>query len=131
MKLFELFSSPTKWEWTDVSMSDIKIAEFTVGNFTYIVYFTYDDYNNIWTVEFGQKGVEHPEYGVTGTGNATSIFSTVIDIMRVFRKRHPGFPVGFTAEEPSRKKLYSRLIKNLPNAQIQELPSGEYFYFIP
>jgi hypothetical protein len=56
------------------------------------------------------KGVPKGSHGVTGTGEAFQVFSTVIDILRDFVKKHEPAMIKFSALEPSRIKLYSRLV---------------------
>ena len=52
----------------------------------------------------------HPQYGITQTGHAFTVFATVIAVMKAFiAHHHPGI-IYFSAHERSRAKLYDRFI---------------------
>ena len=91
-----------------------------MGDATYEVEFT-EDYPGaeMWTLAFSlvtQKihpslRVAYPVWrsGITKTGHAFTVFATILAIMKDFvSARHPK-EIQFTADEPSRQKLYSRL----------------------
>lgn len=115
MLICELFSKPLEWSWT--SRSDtLWTARFEVDGIDYQVYFTYDNESQdypTWEVEFAalDDRINNP-YGVSGTGHASTVFATVLDIIKDFKSTHKEF-ITFTADEPSRKKLYTSLVKKL------------------
>lgn len=63
------------------------------------------------------------EFGVTGQGDASAIFATVYSAIKDYiASRQPDF-ITFSADEPSRRKLYSRMVGRLPGySQIQVDP---------
>ena len=68
-----------------------------------------DDY---YTVAFGNFS-QYDSYGLTGSGNSFSILSIVANGLISFFKSSLSSPVKFfyfTAEEPSRRKLYGSLV---------------------
>jgi 8-oxo-dGTP pyrophosphatase MutT (NUDIX family) len=97
------------------------VAVFHVGEIPYQFHaYTYSDDPTIWDVEFknATRGAEQgrtSKFGLTGTGNAAEVMSTVADIMREFLQRYQGkiTQLTFTAEEPSRQALYARMAKRL------------------
>jgi hypothetical protein len=121
VKLTELFQGGKDWQW-DFTGSEEAYAEFKVGDVPY-KFVAYTDPENwgTWEVEFavaGPRDKHATKFGLTGTGNAAEVMSTVTDIMREFLQRYKGNVnrLIFTADEPSRQKLYSRMIQRLlPN----------------
>lgn len=56
---------------------------------------------------------EGTDFELSGTGNEVVVFSTVLAIMQeVDRKLHP-IELQFSAKEPSRKRLYDRMVRVL------------------
>ncbi len=126
----ELFRSPTDWEWFNTGPYRA-VADFEVGDVPYI--FSAELLNpkaKAWHISFKAKGDEYSnEYGVLGTGNASLVFSTVLDIMRDFLKTYKGnvSTLKFSADEPSRIKLYSRMIDRLlPNSEVEKGKGGSF-----
>jgi hypothetical protein len=61
-----------------------------------------------------RRGAPYGVFGVTGTGNSSTVFSTVVDIMKNFLHHYPNVTgLSFSANEPSRKKLYRHMISRL------------------
>ena len=118
--LKELFQPGKEWQWSFTG-SEEAVAVFHVGNIPYQFHaYTYTDDPTIWDVEFknATRGAEQgrtSKFGLTGTGNAAQVMSTVADIMREFLQRYQGkiSQLTFTAEEPSRQALYARMAKRL------------------
>ena len=119
--LTELFDTPSPYQWYLTPESGQE-ARFTLEDMEYFVSFEYYEkgvYNLVFGVEeetvarkFG--GGRDPyavnNFGILGTGKSYDVFSTVIAVLKDFLvKRHPQV-VFFSAEEPSRRKLYDRLI---------------------
>ena len=126
----ELFRSPSDWEWFNTGPYRA-VADFEVGDVPYI--FSAELLNpkaKAWHISFKAKGDEFSnEYGVLGTGNASHVFSTVLDIMRDFLKVYKGNvnTLKFSADEPSRVKLYSRMIDRLlPNSDVEKTAGGSF-----
>jgi hypothetical protein len=84
---------------------------------------TFEEYlegltENSSEVTFGIDDIHHTmsdKFGITGTGNQFTIFSTVIDIIKNELLAHDidSYFVHFSAEEESRRKLYQMLSKKL------------------
>jgi hypothetical protein len=53
---------------------------------------------------------------ITGTGNANKVFGTVIKIVQEYTNEHEPKTFYFTADEPSRVKLYDRFISQVDKA---------------
>lgn len=128
----ELFEpkAPT-WEWM-FRGSEEATADFQVGEIPYRFH-AYSNGENDWEVEFKVRTYDRSttarktRFGLTGTGNSAEVMSTVVDIMREFLEMYRGKidTIGFTAEEPSRQKLYMRMMKRLlPNWDIHTYDSG-------
>lgn len=101
-------------------------------------------------VEFKARHITHPKYGgimgfqvafykradkdapwqykPTGEGNALPIFATVGAIVRDFLVRRKPQYVWFVADEPSRVRLYNRLIQKLvvPGYDAEVTADGKY-----
>jgi hypothetical protein len=114
----ELFEPNKNWQW-DFTGSEEAHAEFNVGNIPY-KFTAYTDPNNwgTWEVEFSvinPSRERKTKFGLTGTGNAAEVLSIVTDIMREFLQRYKGNvnQLIFTADEPSRKSLYARMVQRL------------------
>ena len=112
MKINELFSKEYPITW-DRDRAHFKTANGRPG----IVTFDADepaegDYSLV-DVEFSVQD----EFGVTGQGDASSIFATVFTAIKDYiAKYQPDF-ITFAAKEPSRRKLYSRMVTRLPGYQ--------------
>lgn len=135
MRLTELFGSQdtTKtWEWTHFDDDTVE-ATFTVGDVPYrfVAYQDTDESPGDWEVEFVTKklapGVS--PFGVTGTGRASEVFSTVVNIMREFinKKGKSIRRIAFAAKEGSRQDLYVRMVRRLLPDWIFE-QKGPAFY---
>ena len=108
----ELFHSPARFKWLNLPGPNTEVvsAEFKVNNVEYVWYATQTMDPETWDIEFQDT---ESGYGITGKGNATVVFSTVLDIMDFFIRRVVATRLIFSAEEPSRKKLYAAIIKRL------------------
>lgn len=118
--LTELFKPTGNWKWTFQGSEEVS-AEFSVGDNDYIFYaYTSDPLEGNWDVEFkidteGSELPRHKRFSVTGTGNSAEVFSNVVDIMRSFLSKYKNKinVLTFNALEPSRKKLYHRMVQRL------------------
>lgn len=117
----ELFDQYNNIDWLDTYVS----AQFTVGDVTYIFDaqpLEQDDMPpNSWGIAFKKKQKRDPgvsrdvmskdSFGITGDGNSAQVFGNVISIMKEFLKHERVGALYFSAEEPSRVKLYRALAK--------------------
>lgn len=111
----ELFQPGKKWQWR-FRGSEEASAEFNIGDIEYQFYaYTHPSTPGVWEVEFKIANADKhsTKFGLTGTGNAAEVMSTVTDIMREFLQQHRIESLVFTAAEPSRQALYKRMISRL------------------
>jgi len=134
-KLNELFNAPLPWKETLRNGEEYR-AEFAAGDkeyeFTAVRSELFRGYKDpIWVVEFRNNSSKDlsQAYSVTGDGSSVAVMSTVIDIMDSFIRRYQVRVINFSAYEPSRKKLYSRLIKTLI-ATWSVVADGDEYYVI-
>lgn len=128
----ELFQPGKKWQW-GFTGSEEAVAVFHVGDVPYQFHaYTYSDNPTVWEVEFKNASRDirqrSSKFGLTGTGNSAEVMSTIVDIMREFLQRYQGSieQLTFTADEPSRQALYTRMAKRLlPNWEVVQ--SGKNF----
>ena len=115
MRINELFTGGNKWQWDYNSPTEAE-ATFVVGEIQYKFY-AYTSEQGVWDVEFKvmEGGNPRNRFGITGTGNAALVMSTVTDIMREFLEMHKGdiTTLTFSADESSRQALYARMVKRL------------------
>ena len=123
MQLRELFNKPAPWEWSEQNPARWQ-AQFNVNNVPYTVNIDrliYDDddeddeYGAIWNVVFFDESNGGVQFDITGKLGSYSIdvFSTVLRILLAFKKEHLTSSLRFTAKEPSRQKLYDRIVSML------------------
>ena len=120
MKLTELFTSPTKWQWVDQS-ADSVVANFVINGVSYqFNAWESGQYGN-WSIEFENEAVPTDRrYDITGHGSASTVLATVIDIIRNLVKKREIYNLSFMAKEANRMKLYMRIIKTLfPNWKME------------
>jgi hypothetical protein len=134
MQLHELFDKRIPWHWNSSPTSKraekyhyTAIAEFEIGDLLYLVEFRRTgkatdkkikglDNKVIIDLSFALisgAGTRNPNMKreLTGTGNQYAIFSTVIEIIDDFLRRAKNVDyLYFSAKEPSRQKLYDRLV---------------------
>ena len=110
--LFEAFTSPYDW-WISGKDADGVNAEFATGDGRNIEVLAskYTGNDSVAELEFSDA----EQYGVTGQGDAFRIFSTIVSIAKAMlaNKRYGIKVLTFSASEPSRRKLYARMLKRL------------------
>ncbi len=120
--LTELFQQGKNWKW-EFRGSEEAFASFKIGDVEYLWYARVMRASapKQWTIGFKQRDSEFDydkEFGLAGTGNSAEVMSTVVDITRTFLSDYGDKveEIRFTSAEPSRTKLYARMIKRLlPN----------------
>src|SRR5574343_136862 len=126
--------APYKWVY---KANDQWKAEFTIEGIGYYILFSTDEDSPLyWDVVFDvTNAVDSVDaFAPTGTGNAFIVFSTVISIIAEFaNSKTKLFGFKFTAKEPSRQKLYDkiiapRILKILPGWSLQVLTRGVHKY---
>lgn len=129
MLLVELFKPGSKQRiipWKRDKRKE-KLSEYTFpfddGNYHVIFELRI---NNSWDIDFGYISPTH-EYSqdIIGTeGSEIAIFATIIDIVHTFIKDRNPTSFTFTAEEPSRQKLYRRIAKRFGDVKERVFPHG-------
>ena len=109
MRINELFNREYPITW-DRDNATFKTADGRPGIVTFAP--TYDEYSLV-DVEFSIQD----EFGVTGGGDAAAIFATVHSAIKDYISTHKPDFITFSADEPSRKKLYSRMVTRMPGCQ--------------
>lgn len=143
MLLTELFDKTLRWDWIDMSFNS-STATFKTpnGQMIKVFFHSYEEpsseYPNdpsLAELEFN-KMMPRERIGtskITGTGEQFLVFATVLDIAQDYAKRHPTTTIEFGADttEPSRVKLYTKMVNRLaPNATM-ELDGGIMMFTIP
>jgi hypothetical protein len=120
-RIDELFKDPDDWDWDFKGNTECQ-ASFNIDHEFYeFLAYTNGNEEQLWAVEF--KSLSGGRFGITGAGNAIRVFATVVDILKDFLSRNQGKVGGlrFSAKEPSRKKLYLRMVKQLiPSWKMRE-----------
>lgn len=120
--LNELFDRPVQWRWTVTSpnryralfmVNDIRYALELDKEFPYVET-SPNGHIFFWDTEFKELKSPNP-HGITGQQKekASVVFATVIAILTEFKKTRPDETLLFTAKEPSREKLYNRIVGTL------------------
>lgn len=122
----ELFAPGKDWKWDYNSGTEAE-ATFVVGDIQYKFYaFRNPGSKNAWEAEFKivEGGDPGNRFGITGTGNAAQVMSTITDIMRAFLDKYKDKidSLVFSAKESSRRALYARMTKRLmPNWKLTQV----------
>jgi len=133
-ELFNQSTVPFKWTKQDDN-NGVYVAVFTVGEIPYL--FSAFRLETVqpgeWDVKFGIHSKYAKEnslnsYGITGTGNAGVVMSTVVSILKEFLAQNISNinVLKFSAAEESRRKLYARMVQRLLPEWIIE-QKGKYF----
>lgn len=158
MKLYEVLQSKVPWQWIHAPSvgRDTATAKFAIDGKTYTVDFYASDLESITDEEDIKKQPPHIQnlihrnpvvadvafylqqakgqtWGITGTGNQYAVMSTVLDIISAYMSvcRTMGIEyLHLSAKEPSRIKLYDRLLSRMPNDKITWTMIGEKRYLI-
>ncbi len=112
MKLQELFNTSVEIFWKKNSRN-LWIATFSINDKSYEFSAVNDETDDDWNVEFYLENSHTIKNDVTGTGDELVVFSTVLKILDKFIKDKDYPNIEFSAKEPSRKKLYDRMIRTL------------------
>lgn len=157
MKLYELFDRKVPWKWltSPDSGEDISTAAFVVGGKTYLVEFYASNLESfiddrigdfpphiqtiilrdpvIVSVAFYLRTQKGQTWQITGTGNQYVVLSTVIEIIEKYMSKSKGLGIQYihlNAKEPSRQKLYDRLLARLPHEKTTWYMDGEKYYLV-
>lgn len=119
MILSELFkSTAVPWNWTFRGSEEVE-AKFKIGEIEYVFYAYMGSGDSIgeWEMEFkvGNTTNRRSKYGVTGSGNAAVVMSTIVAIIKDFLNDYikQVKVIHFTASEKSRRDLYAAMIRRL------------------
>jgi len=114
--LSEVLSTPVPWEWDeDLHDPTRHRAFFTVGEYLYRL--TMSGYGKEWGVTFSRQDPHNgglaSNIDITGSGHAFTIFATLAAIVKEFLAHYQPTRLYFSGSEPSRIKLYRRLVQNI------------------
>jgi hypothetical protein len=143
MKLNEVFDSkPEPIKWKTKSKTNW-FGQFMIGDFPFVIAFDagYRDKSD-FEVVFGLNEPRVPNklrgkiktddyFGILGTGNQGKVFSTILAAIKNFTKSVKPTRLHFSAEEPSRMKLYKRMVTRLaPSLGYKPEMTGDYFQLV-
>ena len=116
----ELFDKPLEWKWVK-NTNMYHAAKFNINDKTYDFYVAKVDdetTDSAWEIGFELEtpaGMPN-DVSITKSGDQHKVFSTVIAIMKDFMSWNAVSRLYFSSEEPSRTKLYNRMVDTLlPN----------------
>ena len=151
MKLFEVLDKHVEWKWTkkgDVQEAHFELGEREVG-VRFIMQYNHFEHEMVEAgvanppeavcdVEFMSWPVGEPERAtpkITNTGHEFEMFATVATITQAYVRDQKPEAITFSAStsEPSRVKLYKRLVKRIEKAGYKneyEAPEGGLIHWI-
>lgn len=146
MLLLELFDKILPWDWFEQTFERTR-AKFTTPNGQNLVVYFHayeeptEEYPNdpkLVELEFNNMGVGENRLRIgtskiTNSGEQFLIFATVLDVANQYAEEHPTTSIHFgaTEKEPTRVKLYKKMMKRfIPNATTY-MDGGELMFVIP
>jgi len=137
----ETLDAPYPLRWSSTSDDTVFWADFTTGARPYKIRFRKSASGSDWELNFslqdwvewtndaGQKFTDSST-GITGTGNANRVFATVVKSIQEFLRKVDPITLFCTASEPSRQKLYRRMMslvmKQNPKYKAREAQQGVF-----
>ena len=136
-----LDSEPYPYSRTDNSDRSQRYKFVTADNNKYEVALNLDDNTGVAMIGFSllhhksDRGNYHYDAGITNTGDARRVFATVIEIIKQFADKYKPQVIAFTANEPSRIRLYDAFMKRLDRAlpdyvAADKIPEKEAWYIL-
>lgn len=103
--------TPVPWQWGPPSTRDDRWADFMIAGVPYAVRLSGTEDLRNWDIIFGRKISHRPfiDTNPTETGNAHAIIATVMDILKTFINTVKPMTIEYSADSPSRIKMYKRL----------------------
>ena len=132
MKLNELFSSEMEVQQEE-SLPYRHSYSFQINDKKYWATFTKQREKNfdVWGFYFKDDAGQQ---GITGSGDAIKVFASIKQIFFKFMRKVNPQIVQFTANEPSRIKLYNRFSKQLQRkgfrVEVKRRSGGVYYFVI-
>ena len=118
MRINELFNNAYPITWSR-NRAHFKTANGRPGVITFEADSPDEGDYSLVDIEFSVQD----EFGVTGAGDASAIFATVHSAIKDYIATHKPDFITFNAKEPSRRKLYSRMVGRMPGyVQVQTDP---------
>lgn len=116
----------------DASFSDTQLVPFSFHDRLSKILqgHGYRFHGNVTHVTFKKVTVSRNTMGISPTKNFVSVLSTVIDILQKNTRENDA--IIFSAEEPSRKRLYDTLVNKFkrPNDDLEILDAGGKRYYL-
>ena len=131
MLLREVFSKVEPFSWVEQS-PEAHEAEFMVGEGFYRVTFLLIKQkwykSDFWNAQFVMVNGKTRDadgnvgFGIEKTGNASTVFGTVFQIMKEFIENAKPSVIRFEAKEANRQKLYAKMLAwfKQPNWQVTQ-----------
>jgi hypothetical protein len=112
MRIDELFDKAVPVEWHLEPHGGN--ATFVAGGKTFVASWGLSNKDTEIDFSFYNTSV-HPEQStkITGTGDQHTVISTIIEILKSLLKKYPIKEITFVADEPNRRKLYTRIMKTV------------------
>lgn len=121
----EMFDSSVPIRWIKKTAMDWE-GDFLVNGKQYIIKMMNEPMMG-WEVKFELLRNGKYTQDITGTGDAATVFATVMGGIRKWMAEVKPSSFALTAREPSRYKLYSRLLSMLPKKWRVEDMGGTFF----
>ena len=121
----ELFDQPQPIRWITKDHKEWA-GKFQAGNKSYIIRMIKEP-EMPWEVVFSLVQGNKSTQSITGTGKAATVFATVLNGIKTWIDQVEPTEFAISATEPSRQKLYKRMLGMLPRKwDIEDL--GTTFY---
>jgi hypothetical protein len=121
----EMFNNPLPIKWKQRNNSTWE-GTFAINDKQYLIMMMNEPQMG-WEVKFELLRQGKWTQSITGTGDAAHVFSTVLAGIKEWMAKMQPSQFALTAREPSRKKLYARLLRMLPkNWKVEDM--GQTFF---
>jgi len=111
--LSELFDPKKAVPFKPVSLTKFR-AQLPDGRYLVTNFFPEDPTRKDWTeMPYKLEFSVNDDFDITGGGHVSTIFATVIEMVKYFSTGMGAKSLYFTAEEPSRAKMYDTLAKRI------------------
>ena len=135
--LVEAFAPPVKWKWTEKKQMEW-VAQFQIKPVVYTAScFLYMRPKDLWEFSFSAKTKKQDfGYEPSGTGNAFTVFGTIVDIAATFlrTKRPAGIKIESDSTHRSRASVNARIANAIADLssdyRLVDLGQEETIYII-
>jgi len=121
----EMFDSSMPIRWTKKTSADWE-GDFQINGKHYLIKMMNEPHMG-WEVKFELLQDGKYTQDITGTGDAVVVLSTVVKAIHYWIAQVKPHAFALSAREPSRAKLYARMLKSLPRKWHVENMGGVFF----